>query len=242
MVADLLGDFAAAQSPIKRVVITFNLHDEPTEAVRTLASSLPWPVSFITNPKPLGFGANHNQAFAQAGLESQNGAFAVVNPDIRLVLGADGIPIDPFAPLLAALSQGQIGLAAPVVLGTSGQPDDAWRQTLTPWRLIKRYASRAPRRPEPSATAHWAAGMFWVCDASAWREVGGFDEGYFMYCEDMDLCLRMVDLGWKLAFVEGAQVIHAAQRASHSSGDHRRWHIQSLLRFWRKRGWRALLT
>ncbi len=236
MVVQLLQDFAQANCRIERIIITLNLATESSAELRAMAASLLWPVEFIANAKPLGFGANHNQAFKHAtatGLGA-SGAFAVVNPDIRLWRTHD-VPTDPFEPLLAAMSTPQTALAAPSVVSSNGTPEDAWRQTLTPWRLIQRYATQGLRAPQPAATAQWAAGMFWVCSVPAWREVGGFDEGYFMYCEDMDLCLKFTDAGWRLAFVGAARVIHDAQRASHRQNSHMRWHIQSLLRFWRKR-------
>ncbi|MHB1409853.1 MAG: hypothetical protein ACYCXC_09705 [Acidovorax defluvii] len=53
-----------------------------------------------------------------------------------------------------------------------------------------------------------------------------------MYCEDVDLCLRLRLAG--LALVRApVQVVHAGQRASHRRWAHLRWHVQSLLRLWR---------
>ena len=64
-----------------------------------------------------------------------------------------------------------------------------------------------------------------------WQAIGGFDEAYFMYCEDVDLCLRLRLAG--LALVRApAQVRHAGTRASHLRWSHLRWHVRSLLRLW----------
>jgi hypothetical protein len=62
--------------------------------------------------------------------------------------------------------------------------------------------------------------------------VGGFDEGFFMYCEDFDICARLRLAGWPLAFMPQVQVVHAAQQLSHRSLRHFRWHISSLARMW----------
>jgi GT2 family glycosyltransferase len=63
---------------------------------------------------------------------------------------------------------------------------------------------------------------------------GGFDEGYYLYYEDVDLCARIRLAGFEVAQVTGTSVIHAAQRASHSSFRYARWHIRSMFRFFCK--------
>jgi N-acetylglucosaminyl-diphospho-decaprenol L-rhamnosyltransferase len=52
--------------------------------------------------------------------------------------------------------------------------------------------------------------------ADAFRQVGGFDEGYWMYWEDADLCRRLADAGWRVAY-EPAAVVHHATGASGTS-------------------------
>jgi GT2 family glycosyltransferase len=71
--------------------------------------------------------------------------------------------------------------------------------------------------------------------SDAYRMVGGFDERYHLYCEDVDLCLRLRVAGWSLRQVESATVIHAAQRASHRSLPYLGWHVSSLLKLWTSR-------
>ena len=251
----LLADLARLpKDTVAAVVLTLNLRTESWDA-----PAMPWPVHVTHNPQPLGFGANHNRAFERARALLGNDspfAFAVVNPDI-------GLPSDPFPQLLVALQAPRCGLAAPWVVNPQGQGEDAWRATLTPWGLIGRVRAKCARllsssRPrDPQAphgsgqhaiiadtspqpvTPDWAAGMFLLFSSVAYQEVGGFDEGYFMYCEDMDVCLRLRAAGWGLRFVRSAQVVHDARRASAVNLRHLAWHVQSLWRFWQSPAYRA---
>ena len=78
----------------------------------------------------------------------------------------------------------------------------------------------------------WVNAACLLLPQPVWHTVGGFDESYFMYCEDVDLCLRVRLAG--LALVRApAQIEHSGQRASHQRWAHLRWHIGSLLRLWR---------
>ncbi len=226
----LLTDLAKAKCPISRVVLTLNLSDEPVEALRQQAAGLPWPVEWVVNPRPLGFGANHNQAFRR---EPGQAAFAVVNPDIRLLAQGSRLH-EPFSALLAALAVPGTGFAAPQAVNECGAVEDSWRETLTPWQLLVRYGLRR-RHAAKTSSATWAAGLFLVFNPQAYRAVGGFDEGYFMYCEDMDLCLRLQDSGLTMALVAESKVVHTAHRASRRPGQHLLWHLRSLARFWWRR-------
>jgi GT2 family glycosyltransferase len=68
--------------------------------------------------------------------------------------------------------------------------------------------------------------------SEAYRQIGGFDERFFMYGEDFDICARLRLAGWKLSIAEHLQARHDAQRASHSSKRHLYWHLTSLLKVW----------
>lgn len=220
LVDALLADLAGIGAPeLAQIVITQNL-SEPPPALRGLR--LP-PVKVVRNPSPRGFGANHNSAFAHCNTEF----FAVVNPDISLTT-------DPFAALVSVMTE-EVGVSAPIVLEPDGRTADTARGVITPWELLARRlpAYRAPQRPD------WFAGMFLLFRANAFATVGGFDEGYFMYCEDFDICARLRLAGWQLSLATRASVVHSAQQLSHRSLRHLRWHVSSLARTWTSRNfWR----
>lgn len=220
---------------VARVIVTNNVSQD-----------LAWPLALrrdtrlmvLDNAAPKGFGANHNAAFAYC----QEAFFCVVNPDILL-------QDNPFPSLLAALGENgiagnggggggakeqgivQLGLAAPRVVNERGVVEDSWRVFLSPLELFTRQVLKR-RKAAALQRADWAAGMFLLFPARAYRDIKGFDERYFMYCEDMDMCARLRKRGYGIAFVEEARVIHPAQRDSHRKWRFLAWHITSLLRFW----------
>ena len=79
----------------------------------------------------------------------------------------------------------------------------------------------------------WAAGSFILFKASLFQELSGFDSGYFMYCEDIDICWRANKLlKKKLMFYPDIKAIHYAQHANRSLFSmHFVWHVKSMFRY-----------
>lgn len=91
----------------------------------------------------------------------------------------------------------------------------------------------------------WVSGSCFLVEREAWDAVSGFDEGYFMYVEDVDLCWRVHRAGWDVAFGPEARVVHV-QGVSTDLAPYRMIveHHRSLLRFHRRSstGMAAALT
>ena len=218
----LLCDLAHhARGSVTRVVLTLNIAEPGLEAAaRQACAGLT--LNIRRNPRPLGFGENHNAAFAAAVKRGDGGAhFAVLNPDVRLCG-------DPFPALCAALARdAHAGCAYPAQLDARGQPCNPPRPVPTPANLLRRYIGGS----ELAQGAHWVNAAFALFRASAFTAVGGFDVGYRLYCEDVDLCLRLQVAGWSLARA-ACTVQHVGIRASRGSIRHLYWHAQSLIRLW----------
>jgi GT2 family glycosyltransferase len=106
--------------------------------------------------------------------------------------------------------------------------------------LWARYRLRGQRRELAAGDApEWVNAAFMLLRGEAFASVGGFDEGYHMYCEDVDLCLRLQLAGWRLARASDAVVEHAARRASHRNARHLFWHLSGVWRLWRSLTWQA---
>ena len=218
-IPNLLRDFAAfAPTAIAEVVVTLNT---PEAALAQWIGVRSWPfvVTVISNPEPMGFGANHDQAFGHC----KTPYFCIVNPDIRLTK-------DPFPALVSALEEPMGGCAYPMQSNGNPKPLDLAREVPSPLSLLRRYLiPGSRRRPQPR---EWINGAFMVFPVAVFDELGGFDRRYFMYCEDVDICLRLQLKGYRLMPVASVTVEHEAQNASRMSLQHLFWYGQSLWRLW----------
>lgn len=220
MVGDLVASIQTFPE-VGRILLTRNTPDSDgvDEAENTL---------IINNLKPKGFGANHNAAFSRADAPW----FCVLNPDIKL-------PINPFPALLASLNGCSASLMAPSVVNSGGDPEDSVRHfpnvKQLASKLLGRHDGRYTLQPNQGITpVDWVAGMFMLFRAEDFKVIGGFDEKFFLYYEDVDICTRLWKTGHSVMVCPQVQVVHDAQRASHQSWRYMRWHATSMARyFWK---------
>ncbi|WP_119354256.1 glycosyltransferase [Azohydromonas sediminis] len=220
LVRHFLADLRQGVDAPFEVILTLNIPED--EAFLDEHRGLPLLV--LRNRVPKGFGANHNAAFRIA----RGTHFAIVNPDIR----AQRLRL---APLLETLEQRRVAACAPQVLAPDGRVEDSARRFPTAWRLLRRLLLRR-RGPDyrwggDPVDVDWLAGMFVLFRRDAYEAVSGFDERYFMYLEDVDICRRLKRLGWRVVLDSRSTVVHFAQRRSHRDVRHLRWHLRSTLRY-----------
>ncbi|GHW69390.1 glycosyl transferase family 2 [Vibrio cholerae] len=78
----------------------------------------------------------------------------------------------------------------------------------------------------------WAAGSFLAFKSGHYKSLGGFDDKYFMYCEDIDICYRSKKNGVHLMYFPDVKAIHLAQHKNRNIlSKHFYWHIKSVIRF-----------
>lgn len=202
------------------VILTLNLFEEFLFNIK----DYPFPIKVITNSTPKGFAANHNAAFVQA----QGEIFCVINPDIRL-------RADPFPELAQCLSEQDAGVVAPLILDANGKFEDSARRFPTPIGLLGKALGLKKRLDYDIGTQllfpDWVGGMFMLFADSTYKKIGGFDERFFLYYEDVDLCARLSQSGYRVILDPDAQIIHEAQRASHRKYKYLKWHVISMMRF-----------
>ena len=220
LIRPLLDDLVRLALPGIEVLITVNIPEN-----EGAFQNLPFQVRLLRNDAPKGFGANHNQAFEQ----SRGEYFVLVNPDIRL-------PALDISRLLEPMRDPTVGAVAPMVTNGAGGIEDSVRRFPTVPGLMRRVLLKQ-RTPgyvwdRDPIEVDWTAGMFVVFRRTAYQAIGGFDHRrFFMYFEDVDICRRLKRRGWRVLLQPAVLVIHDAQRASHRSWKHLRWHLTSAARY-----------
>ena len=225
LVKSLLEDLAGHCRETVAVILTLNV-DEPLPFE---VGDFGYPIELVRNSSARGFGANHNAAFRLC----QRRTFCALNPDIRLAA-------NPFPALLEELQRDRTGVVAPRIVDPSGRTEDSARRFPTLRILVAKALGRASALdyeigPAPFSP-DWVAGMFMLFTHDAFRAVGGFDERYFLYYEDVDICARLRAADYAVRLVPAVSAVHHARRASRSDWRHRAWHLQSVLRYLLTRG------
>lgn len=194
----------AASLELEVIVVDNASGDGSVEAIRSRFQH----VVVVAREQRHGYGANHNVALRRA------------RGDHVLLLNAD-VVIQPGA--IESLSRHldehpKTAVAAPTVLA----PDHRLEPTLWPSpspfvELRTLLRGGAPRPVRDGEVIGWAQGCALMVRRASVLDVGGFDEGFFMYCEEIDLCTRLVNAGHRIVHANDATVIH---RGGGSTGPH----------------------
>jgi len=245
-VSDVAGRVAAvvvdfhAESALAQCVDSLRLNDVQTiivvengEPGSTIAALQDRGVVIVEPGLNLGYGRGANRGVARV----QDHEFVLIsNPDVV-------VHHDAVAALVAALdAQPGVAIVGPQIRRPDGSVYPSHRVFPNFW-LAGLHALLAPLWPANPATRRyrsrhddgtvdWVSGACFMMRRSAFEEVGGFDERYFMFAEDMTLCWDVHERGWDVAAVDEAVVTHveglSRQRATRSIV----WaHHRSALRF-----------
>lgn len=231
-VRELLAECVATLDGADEVWVVDNGRDGSAAMVR---ERFPW-AQVLEQPHNPGFGVSVNLAASRAGGD----ALLLLNPDARLGPGQIDLMRARAADGAAAMGFRQIDEHGRFQLAYGGRP------AVGP-ELLRMVAQKAIDR-----RLHWASAVVdravveptevpWVAASSllvrreAFEDVGGFDERFFLYFEDIDFCLRLWERGHRVVYDPTLTVLHrrgrsAAQAASTSARAYR----VSQRRFWRK--------
>lgn len=166
----------------------------------------------LATGRNLGYGAGANRGLAAI----EHGEHVLVcNPDLVVHAGA-------LVRLGSALDDHPAwAIVGPRILTPEGVAYPSARRFPVPWvaaghalfgvlfpdnGFTRRY--RTPDLPERLTEVDWVSGACFLARRSVLEDVGGFDEGYFMFAEDMDLCWRVGRAGWGVGFEPAAVVTH----------------------------------
>jgi N-acetylglucosaminyl-diphospho-decaprenol L-rhamnosyltransferase len=175
-------------------------------------------VEIVALDANVGFGSGANRGVARTGTPY----VVICNPDLEVEPGANKA--------LTEVLDGDdaLGIVAPRIETPDGRlypsartfPDmvDAAGHAFLHfvWRdnpFSRRYKMLDWDHSTPG-DVDWVAGTYFMARRTAWDAVGGFDEDFFMYLEDVDLCWRMRDAGWRTRYEPAARVVHAIGRST----------------------------
>lgn len=209
---------------ISELVVTHNVLENELEV------EIPAKVKLIVikNEGKKGFGENHNQAFKETSSEF----FCVVNPDIWLLENV-------FSKLVTVMSKDEnFGLLSTIVLDKEGHIQDSFRNFPDILSLLRRRLVR--RKPHLSIITQkeeiirpeWIAGMFMFFRSSLYQQILGFDEKFFLYCEDIDISLKTLRHGFSIGVCSDLSVYHDARRDSSKNLAYLKLHLNSLIRLY----------
>lgn len=206
---------------VTKIVVTRNIPE-------TLNLAPSEKVLIVDNAVPKGFGANHNAAFVHC---SQR-FFCPLNPDIE-------IPGNPFSALVEILELTGAALIAPLVKAANGDVEDSVRYFPTFFSLAQKVlwdddGRYCMNENGPIFVPEWVAGMFMLFRSVDFQRLGGFDDRFFLYYEDVDICVRAWKERMRIFVCPQVTVVHHAQRASRRELRYFRWHLASMARYFFK--------
>jgi hypothetical protein len=200
-------------------------------------------VIYIFNNANVGFGAAHNIAFKKAErLESEY--HILLNPDVYFKSSIIKDLIDK------AESDGSIGLLMPKIVYPNGEtqhlcklipsPKDLILRRFIPFKKIKKrlenkYELRFFSYNE-EAEIPILSGCFMVIRTSVLKTVNAFDERFFMYLEDVDLCRRIGEIS-TLLYYPKVEIVHNYEKGSYKNKKLLSYHIKSAIKYFNKWGW-----
>lgn len=196
-------------------------------------------VTLLAQADNVGYTRGNNLGLAQA----QGRHLLLLNPDTEVRGGA-------LATMVAYLDAHiDVGIVGPYTHNSDGTfqstrrrfPtlataffESTWLQPLAPKRLLDRYyVNDAP--PDRTLDVEWVQGSALMARREVYAQVGGLDEGYVMYSEELDWCRRAKDAGWRVVFLAEAHITHHGGKSSDQVVARR--HVlfqQSKLRYFRK--------
>jgi len=169
-------------------------------SVDLLRRNYPW-VHLIANKENRGFAAANNQVLPRC----QGRYIFFLNPDTKVEPGS----LRKFISFMEA--NPHIGLAGSKVI----YPDGSWQESVSYRYPGQRYATHELSDLKGSIACVLGASM--IARAEIVRQAGGFDEDFFLYGEDQDLCLRIRKAGYEIGYCDAAVVVHLGGQSERKS-------------------------
>jgi GT2 family glycosyltransferase len=219
------------------------IDNSPTDALKTIASCAD-KIVYLFNNANLGYGAAHNVAIRKSIAQGAK-YHLVLNPDIEFEQGV-------IEKLVAFMDNNPaVGLTMPKILYPDGDTQHLCKLLPTPADLIFRrflaFTPWAKKRKDKyelrvmnDDRIHFdvpsLSGCFMLLNTAVLEKIRGFDERYFLYMEDTDLCRRAHQVS-KTAFYPAVSAVHHYAKGSYKNYKLLRYHICAAVKYFNKWGW-----
>lgn len=219
------------------------IDNSPSDELGTSISVISDKIVYLFNGTNLGYGAAHNIGIKKA-IEEKVDYHVVINPDISFSKGI-------FKSLAMYMGENHnCGLVMPKVVYPNGDIQYLCKLLPTPWDLfgrrflpLKKYNRNRNYKYELIFSGYdkimWVpslSGCFMFMRVDVLRKIGGFDERFFMYAEDLDLSRRIGTISDTI-FNPNIIVMHGYDKGSYKSWKLLRFHIFSVFKYFNKWGW-----
>lgn len=225
-------------SSVAKIYIIDNTNNDQLRELEKLSSK----IRYIHNEN-IGYGGAHNIAMRDA-IELNSDYHIVINPDIYFETGV----IESLTEYMD--SNLDVGQVMPKVLYPTGEIQYLCKLLPTPMDLVVRrfipfkgMTEKLDSRYELRSLDYGViseipslSGCFMFLRCNILKEVGLFDDRFFMYAEDLDLC-RRIGMVSRTVFNPTVSVYHAYEKGSYKSGKLLKYHITSMVKYFNKWGW-----
>ena len=238
LLRDCVDSLLASPLDIEIIIVDNASSDDSLDALLDLPQ-----VNVIRNEINTGFAAGCNTGIKAAAANY----LLFLNPDCTFLPGT-------IKPLLNYLqTQERVGMVGGLLVDPDGKEQGGGRRAIpTPWRSLvrafglTRFSERWPRLfydfhlhkqalPDKPIEVDAISGACMLVKRVALEDVGLWDEGYFLHCEDLDYCMRFRENGWKIVFVPEARIVHEHGGCSRTRPIFVEWHKhKGMMRFYRK--------
>jgi GT2 family glycosyltransferase len=239
-IAESLSGSSQARPGVEIIVVDSASHDH---TVAMLRERYPH-VKLLPQAENLGFSRCNN-----IGLDAAAGRYLMLlNPDTE-VIG------DALSRMAAYLDENvDVGIVGPHTLNSDGTTqstrrrfptlltglfESTWLQRFAPRSLLDNYYMVSEGGDSAILDVDWVQGSALMARRELYDQIGGLDEGYVMYSEEMDWCRRAKDAGWRVVYLGTAQIVHHGGKSTQQVSARSHIHFQqSKLRYYRKyHGW-----
>lgn len=229
------NDDKAKKPRVEIIVVDSGSSDDTIHILRTRYPQ----VQLLPQAENIGFTRGNNIGMAAA----QGRYILLLNPDTEIIG-------DALAQMVAYMdAHPDVGILGPHTLNTDGTTqstrrhfptaavaffESTWLQAFAPASLLDHYYMKH-MRDDSVFDVDWVQGSALLARRAVYEQIGGLDEGYVMYSEELDWCKRAKLAGWRVVYLGSVQITHHGGKSTEQVVARRHIHFQeSKLRYFRK--------